>query len=329
MQSPFDDKVAKDSLFSLQKWCEKHNVQHIRSVVTELNKGSATMKNGDTVDFDVCVVAVGASMKASFLGRRIHEETADKTKRLAFLKSQGEKMVNAESVLIVGGGLVGTELAGDLAEFAKKKGKKLEVTLVHSGASLCPELNEAAARRVEALLKKLGVKVILNDKVIEKTGDMVLESSGEKLEGKEVVWTTGVFPVAKSFMKNSTEFADAFNDSGWLETDEYMRVKGTGGKIFAFGDCSALLPKTAHQLFAKAPIIGHNLKVTLDHQMNDEATTGKFLKKAVPGPGVVVVTTGPSSGVAYIKGMFHTTWLLPALKNKTMFFFNAKSELQF
>jgi apoptosis-inducing factor 2 len=319
--------VAEDSIFLLSEWCEKHNVQQIRSVVAELKMDSATLKNGYKVEFDVCVVAVGASMKAAFLGRGIQEETADQSKRLAFLKSQGEKMLNAESVLIVGGGLVGTELAGDLAESAKNKGKDLKVTLVHSGECLCPELNEPAARRVKTLLEKLDVKVIVNDKVIEKNGKIVLESSGEAFDAKEIVWTTGVFPVAKSFMK-SEDFAGAFNDQGWLDTDEFMRIKGTGGKFFAFGDCSSLLPKAANQLLSKRPVIGHNIRVTLDN-LDDEAAAGKLLKKAVPGPRVFVVTTGPSSGVAYIKGMFHTTRMLPSFKNKTMFFFKAKSELEF
>jgi hypothetical protein len=50
------------------------------------------------------------------------------------------------------------------------------------------------------------------------------------------------------------------------------------------------------------------------------------LKKVVQGPAVVLATVGPKDGVASTP-LGHTQFLLPTLKNKTMFLFRVKSDL--
>lgn len=68
-RSPFDEAVADNSLYLLEKWAEKFNVQHIRSVAKKLTATEATLANIDTIAFDVCVVSTGSDAKAKFLGR--------------------------------------------------------------------------------------------------------------------------------------------------------------------------------------------------------------------------------------------------------------------
>jgi apoptosis-inducing factor 2 len=84
--------------------------------------------------------------------------------RIQHLEQDGQRLLDAESVLVVGGGLIGVETAGDLAYFAAAEGKTLEITLVHSGQTLIPEFAECASHMVYKKSTKLGVKVILNDK---------------------------------------------------------------------------------------------------------------------------------------------------------------------
>jgi NADH dehydrogenase FAD-containing subunit len=329
-RSPFEKWVADKSLFLLAQWAEDYKVRHIRSTVTKLTKQTAVLANGNSIEYDVAVVATGAGTKAPFLGRGLPagENDGSKASRLAQLKKYGMQFLNAESILICGGGLIGTELAGDLAAYAKKQGKTLQVTLVHSGPHLSHvELTPRASAMVQKKLEKLGVKVFLNEKAVEgKDGKMILQSSGQVLEAKEVIYTTGLVPV-NDFLK-SGDFAESLNENGWVQADEYFRVKNSNGRLFAIGDCSTFLPNSGYQSMDNAKYIGKNIKFTLDSLSKENGTAPDevTLVKGKASYQVTLSTVGPSGGVFYTPA-FHTQWFFPFLKNKTMFLFRPKMEL--
>jgi NADH dehydrogenase FAD-containing subunit len=320
-RSVFDETTADGSLFDLKAYCESMNVKHIKTVVSKLTSEQATLANGETVTFDVAVVSTGTGYKWDACGRgppALGNESMQARK--AILKAEGVKLVDAESVLIVGGGLIGTELAGDVAFYKKEKGKPVNVTLVHSGDHLCPEMSVKAASMVQRKLEKLGVKVFLNDKASEKDGKMVLEKSGDVIAADEVVTTTGAQPL-NQFMDSTL-----LNDKGWVEVDDYFRVKGTQGKIFSIGDCCTLLPNSGSQVLGNVPVLGKNIKTVLDAIQAGKSLDELKMKKHVYSPEVYVNTVGPKDGVVYTSMCF-TQFLLPSFKNKTFFFFKAKGDL--
>lgn len=67
-RSPFDEATAKASMHPLKPFCEKNNVKHIQSVVSELKDDKATLANGEVVEFDVCVIATGKMTLGESLG---------------------------------------------------------------------------------------------------------------------------------------------------------------------------------------------------------------------------------------------------------------------
>lgn len=325
-RSPFDEKVAKASLSPLAPFCETNNVKHLKTIVKSLTLQQAELENGETVEFDVCVVAVGATTKWPGLGRGPHAGDGTVEGRLKLSKDEGEKLISAGSVLVVGGGLIGTEVAGDLAGYAKKAGKPMSVTLVHSGDHLCPEMSDNAAAMTKHQLEKNGVKVLLNERATlnEDSGKWTLKS-GETIQAKEVVMTTG-FNACNDFMKNGG-LETSLNERGWVDTDETFLVKGTGGKIFSIGDCCTTLPNSGAQVLENIKIIGHNINVTLKAiQKKESLGTMQTLKEKKMGPEIYLATTGPSSGVMFSSAMT-TKRFFPWIKNKTMFFFRVKSEL--
>ena len=73
---------------------------------------------------------------------------------------------DVEKVLIIGGGAVGIELAGELA--TGEGGQKREITLLHSGSRLLSsreDLKEQLGTTLYEQLLSLNVHVILNEKV--------------------------------------------------------------------------------------------------------------------------------------------------------------------
>jgi NADH dehydrogenase FAD-containing subunit len=353
-RSMFDENVAQNSIFELKPWAEKHSITHIASTVTRLTETTCTLANGQVLEhFGLAVVCSGAVCKWPSLGRSPANwgvETKSnndkkpkkgpkgnvltKEERLQQLQHDGQKLLDSRSVLVVGGGLIGVETAGDLAYFAQKQDKPLQVTLVHSGETLIPEFPQRSAHMVHKKLQKLGVRVILNDKVVpsknegnnknQPTTTFHLQNADRDVSASHVVWTTGISPQNHAFLDPSY-----LTKKGWVKVDETFQITNTT-KLFAFGDCCNLLPNSAIQVLGAMPVLGHNLKVALDGASHDaeqdEQTTPmskpspkqKRLKKAMAHTEMYICTIGKKDGVA-LTPLGGTGLGLPLLKNKTMF----------
>lgn len=319
-RSLFDMETAESSLFALDLFASKHNVLHIQSFVTELTLHQVKLDNGQVIGFDVCVLATGASIPFEGLGRGLAVASNTRAERLRAMSLAGKALLEAETVVIVGGGLIGSELAGDLAVYSRDRAKSTRVILVHSGDHLVPEMNGKAATMLQDKLSELGVKIILNEKAMKtKNGNLLLESSGDVLEADHIVWTVGIEPV--------NNFVDPghLNDNGWIEVDEYFQVKGAEGKLFAIGDCCTALPNAGSQILANINVIGYNVKKVLEaKQAGTEEKPS--LSKHYHGPEVYICTVGPEDGVAYT-GYCSFDWMIPRFKNYTMFLFEPRNKL--
>ncbi|GJJ68993.1 apoptosis-inducing factor 2 [Entomortierella parvispora] len=123
-------------------------------VILSTNSESSTSR----IDFDYLVIATGSmvpspskwKVKDSAEGRRL-------------LDKAREDVEHSQSIVVIGGGACGTELAGELkyAYPAKK------VTLIHGGASLVdyPKFPQSFKDEAKRYLEKQGVEVILNEQV--------------------------------------------------------------------------------------------------------------------------------------------------------------------
>lgn len=315
----FDASVRTDCTLDLKAWATKYNIKHIHSIVTKLTVSDATLMNGDVIKFDACLVATGAKIEVPFLGRGIYEEGLDQRRK--DLEEAGRQLMDGDQVLVVGGGAVGAELAGDLADYAEMEGKKVHVTLAHSGDHLIPEMNMAGGTKVQKKLEALGVKVILGSKAVERE-DGGWDVGKENIKADVVVKTVGIRS-CNEFMWES-----ALDENGWIQVDEYLRVQEGEGRIFAMGDCCKRFKNTATAAMGNAGVVANNLN-TVGKALDDKQDLNgleKTLKAGADGPPVFVVTTGYTGGVA--KTPFgNITWGLPYLKNKTMFLFKANQDL--
>jgi NADH dehydrogenase len=100
--------------------------------------------------------------------------------------------------VIIGGGPTGVELAGALPGYIhhimKRHGlrdKKIHVDLVEATNRLVPRMPKPYSRAVAKRLKKLGVRLYLNEAVKAETVDS-LQMSQHSLKSHTVIWTAGV-----------------------------------------------------------------------------------------------------------------------------------------
>ena len=204
------------------------------------------------VPYDYLVLATGASH--SYFGKDEWEPFAPGLKRvedatevrrrvlLAFERAEGtddlEERSRLLTFLVVGGGPTGVELAGAIAELARKGLEKdfrhidpasARVILVQSGPRLLPVFAPGLSQRARRALEALGVEVRLESRVERIDADGVLVS-GERIASRTVLWAAGV--IASPAAKWLGAPAD---NAGRVKVEADLSVAGLAD-VFAVGD---------------------------------------------------------------------------------------------
>ena len=142
--------------------------------------------------------------------------------------------------VIVGGGYSGVETAGEILDLLHAARRfyrtldpsDLQVSLIHSGPYLLPELGEELGRFTQRTLEQRGMAVLVNRRVTSVSSDYVRLKDGIRLETQNIVCTIGNAP-NPVLSELGAEY-----EQGKLVTDEWLRVKGTEN-VWAIGDGAA------------------------------------------------------------------------------------------
>ncbi|MBI2671949.1 FAD-dependent oxidoreductase [Candidatus Woesearchaeota archaeon] len=199
-------------------------------------------------------------------------------------------------VLIVGGGIVGSEIAGELATQTNKK-----VTMLHSRDRLINRNPEKASQYVLDFLTKKGVTVYFNEKVTEHTENTLKTNKGHVYEGHIVIWCTGI--TFKVPFLDKKYFSLSIEEDGHVKVNQYLQVNNYEN-IFAGGDIiNTKEEKTAQNADRHAKTIAYNIL---------HLESKKRLKKYKPRTGPLVISLGPWKGL-FVAGNFVITGLIPGL----------------
>jgi NADH dehydrogenase FAD-containing subunit len=139
---------------------------------------------------------------------------------LSLITAAQDKIAAANKIIISGAGSTGVETAAEImSQFPEKN-----VRIITSGANVVPMFIPSVQQQVERTLKKLGVEIVRNAKLVEATplpnrkrGVEVHLSTGETLVADVHIPTTGGTP--------NTDFLPDFllNEEGWLVVDSCFR----------------------------------------------------------------------------------------------------------
>lgn len=170
--------------------------------------------------------------------------------------------------VIVGGGATGTELAGQVSDLLQNEMKRYygdvpmshaNVVLVHAGKRLLEQLSPAASERAKRRLTDMGVRVMLNETVIEVTKDSVKLSSHVSIPSNSVFWTAGT----------QSQLPDIFpkkllNERGLLSVSRTFQVP-EHPEIFGLGDSARIYeagyeyPPLAQAAVQAASLVSKNI----------------------------------------------------------------------
>lgn len=249
----------------------------------------------EKISYDYLVISSGS--KYSFPFKDHDALTAHRADKLRAHYSQLE---SSKTVLIIGGGLSGVELAGEIVE--KYPNKK--VTIVHAMDRLMERQPKKASNYVENFLKKKGVKIIFNELVEygkkKGRGDIYVTNKKNKIQADISFLCVGITPNS-DFAKKS--FPKLVSKRGYVAVNKFLQLKGHKN-IFVGGDVVDIKEeKTAQISLEHAEVIIQNIR-------NLEAK--KALKEYVHEKRAMLMSLGSHAGVMTYKN-FVLTGLIPRL----------------
>ncbi|KAL8501076.1 hypothetical protein ACS0TY_020591 [Phlomoides rotata] len=279
------------------------------SKALNISNSQVLTEDGHSISYDYLVIATG------------HDDSLPKTRshRLQEYKTEHEEIRSANSILIVGGGPTGVELAAEIAvDFPEKK-----ITLVHEGSRLLEFIGPKAADKTLEWLKSRRVDVKLRQSIdlnsSSEESKTYVTSSGETIKADCLFMCTGK-PPASAWLRE-TVLKDSIDGMGRLKVDDNLRVKGFNN-IFAIGDIIDLkVMKQGYLAQKQAAIAAKNLKVLM--------SGGKEYKMAIykPSSTKVIVSLGRHDAVAQFP-LTTLIGLVPGLiKSKDLFVGKTRKQL--
>lgn len=238
------------------------NLDIVHEHLMEINPETRTVRllDGSTLSFDYLVIANGVT--TAYNGTKGAKENSfavySRSQAIAIRDTLFTRLERAAvqpdrsrglSVVVIGGGPTGVEMAGALAElrdeglgpaYPELDGDAFRITLVQRSEILkpfLPKVREYAATQ----LRRRGVALQLGSGVAEVKPDSVVLSDGTELASDLTVWATGVAP-----HDEVKHWSLPQNDGGRIRVGEDLQVDGMPG-IFAAGDV-AIAPQDFPQL---------------------------------------------------------------------------------
>ena len=223
-----------------------------------------------TLDFDYLVIATGS--QPSYFGhdewsrfapglKTVEDATAIRSRILEAFEQAEMGGTDADrgrlmTFVLVGAGPTGVEMAGAIAELARRAlardfraidPRSARIILLEAAASVLPGFSKALADHAHRALERLGVEVRCNVPVQEVRADGVT-AGGETIESATVIWCAGVEarPVGR--------WLEAETDSGGrVKVRPDLSVPGAPN-VFVIGDSAHVLSERGEVLQGVAPV---------------------------------------------------------------------------
>jgi apoptosis-inducing factor 2 len=242
------------------------------------------LSSGTTIPFDYCVLACGSSY-----GSGIKSDVAVMNLRGVELRAVHSKMKHSRSILIVGGGLVGVELAGELI---CKYPRKL-ITLITRGDRLASRSPLKASRFMERYLQSLGVHVMTATQVKQVEGNRYECTNGQVVMADLCFSCVGVTP--NSQWMTACPLVELEGDQNSVAVKPTLQLRSCE-TVFALGD---LIEVDSERLAQNARIHGETVVDNI-RRLNASKEPRPYTPKARPN----VVSLGPDMGVFMYKSFW-------------------------
>jgi len=247
--------------------------QNVRVIMARVTAIEVRARRVDTTEidlpYDYLLLATGSTHSyfghddwAPFAPGLKHIADATEIRRRFLLAFERAEVVEDEAArarlltfVIVGGGATGVEMAGAIAEVARRTlqhdfrridPRKSRIILIEAGPRLLPTFPEALSDYARRSLESMGVEVALNRKVIGCGADGVTLDGG-RIEAATVIWAAGVVASPAAMWIGAEH-----DRAGRIKVNPDLTVPGHPD-IFAAGDTASILDRDGKAVPGIAP----------------------------------------------------------------------------
>jgi len=248
----------------------QQNVRVIMARVTAIDVQARCVHTSEIdLAYDYLVLATGATHSyfgndawAPFAPGLKHIADATEIRRRFLLAFERAEVVEDElararllTFVIVGGGATGVEMAGAIAEVARRTlqhdfrridPRKSRIILIEAGPRLLPAFPEALSDYARRSLQNMGVEVELNRKVTGCDAQGV-SLDGGRIEAATVIWAAGVVASPAAMWIGAEH-----DRAGRIKVNPDLTVPGHP-EIFAVGDTATIADKDGRMVPGIAP----------------------------------------------------------------------------
>lgn len=311
--SPADIAIPIRSVFSDQK-----NIKVVLDEVIEVDKGKGIVKlTNSEMSFDYLILSPGA--RHSYFGNDNWEKYAPGLKTLsdalkirelilssleaAEKESDANKRIKYLTFVVIGGGPTGVELAGAIAEIAKKtmirdyknfRADDTKVILVEALPRILTSYTSDLSQKAKEDLEQMGVDVKINTKVTD-VNENGVQLGDTFIESKNVIWAAG--NLASPLLKTLNIELDR---AGRAIVEDDCSIPGYPN-IFVIGDAALMKDDKGEILPGVAPVAMQQGRYVGNLIINDSKNGRR--KKFIYVDKGSMATIGKAKAVAMIKGL--------------------------
>lgn len=274
------------------------NVQTLMGNVAGIDKSKryVILEDGSRLHYNTLVLATGATH--AYFGHDAWEGFAPGLKSLEDATTIRGRILKAfedaerctdpdlcaalQTFVVIGGGPTGVELAGTLAELARKtlahdfrriNPLQSRVVLIEAGPRLLPVFPASLSAYTQRALEKLGVEVVLGTAVTNCTADGVTYGD-KRLQARNILWAAGVqaSPAAK-WLETTADRA------GRVIVGSDLTIPGYPD-IFVIGDTASVTMPNGKKVPGVAPAAkqqGQYVAKSVCHRLNGNTEMAAFM----------------------------------------------------
>ena len=217
-----------------EKAYEANNIDLIIGEAIEINADpkEITLSNKEKINYDKLVLATGSKPVTIPIKGAELDNVYQIKKDIKYLENLRNKIIEANNIVIIGGGFIGVELAEELSSIENKNISIVEI-LDHC---LIANFDKEFAIKGEEKIKTKGVKLYLETAVEEILGKNKVEAvrlnNSEQIPADLIIMAVGARPEIELAKITGIKIAE----KGGICADRFMRTNIPD--IFAIGDCT-------------------------------------------------------------------------------------------
>lgn len=312
-------KLHEVAAYALPPILEPYGVRFVKDEITgfDLASGTVRLKNKQELTGEFIVIALGAEanyfniqgLREYSLPLKTFKDAIQIRDTVWSLTTTSEKTID---ILIGGGGSTGIEVAGELKAWCGQLTKdphkcRLNISIIEASPTILYGFTPGIIRRVEKRLQKLGVSMLVGQKITSLSRKEVVLESKRRLAFDVFIWTGGVkAPAVLAEMPLKTAVANRINVVSEMECLPQTSDLKLYSKIYGLGDAICFydpktqkpIPGVARAALSQATVVAHN--IVEDIKVNEGISKKPFYRIYKPFEYPYIIPAGGKYAVAKI-----------------------------